>query len=224
MYSWWWRPGGCGAHSLGTALYLKPDVSGQNLRTRQELNTQDRVRGTGRKKTTDTGKEKRGKKTFEEKVRCYERRQSIKLPLRQQKVRTLTELQRNHYRDYRIFEEKPNPSFFSYLISSHYTLRRCFLLDYKTRDPTKILHLLRSEWLEHKKKGQTGREMYQAVLPNDLLHLQTFQCCTKQSTMPGSLPEKCPRALQCPHLLLFQNIVNTNIVQEIKTPEQGGIW
>lgn len=33
MYSWYRRPGGCGAGSLGTALYPEPDVSGQNHST-----------------------------------------------------------------------------------------------------------------------------------------------------------------------------------------------
>lgn len=46
MYSWYWRPGGCGAGSLGTALYPEPDVSGQNHSTQDSsriLRSYDRI-------------------------------------------------------------------------------------------------------------------------------------------------------------------------------------
>lgn len=46
MYSWCRRPGGCGACSLGTALYPEPDVSGQNHSTQDSsriLRSHDRM-------------------------------------------------------------------------------------------------------------------------------------------------------------------------------------
>lgn len=48
MYSWCRRPGGCGAGSLGTALYPEPDVSGQNHSTQDSsriLRSHDRIEG-----------------------------------------------------------------------------------------------------------------------------------------------------------------------------------
>lgn len=48
MYSWCRRPGGCGARSLGTALYPEPDVSGQNHSTQDSsriLRSHDRMKG-----------------------------------------------------------------------------------------------------------------------------------------------------------------------------------
>lgn len=48
MYSWCRRPGGCGARSLGTALYPEPDVSGQNHSTQDSsriLRSHDRMEG-----------------------------------------------------------------------------------------------------------------------------------------------------------------------------------
>lgn len=53
MYSWYWRPGGCGAGSLGTALYPEPDVSGQNHSTQDSsriLRSYDRIEGGRREK------------------------------------------------------------------------------------------------------------------------------------------------------------------------------
>lgn len=61
MYSWCRRPGGCGACSLGTALYPEPDVSGQNHSTQDSsriLRSHDRMEG-GRER--ERKKEKEGR-------------------------------------------------------------------------------------------------------------------------------------------------------------------
>lgn len=53
MYSWYWRPGGCGAGSLGTALYPEPDVPGQNHSTQDSsriLRSYDRIEGGRRER------------------------------------------------------------------------------------------------------------------------------------------------------------------------------
>lgn len=58
MYSWCWRPGGCGACSLGTALYPEPDVSGQNHSTRDSsriLRSHDRMEGGREEEETGGG-------------------------------------------------------------------------------------------------------------------------------------------------------------------------
>lgn len=61
MYSWYWRPGGCGAGSLGTALYPEPDVSGQNHSTQDSssiLRSYDRIEGGRRERKTEGRGEK----------------------------------------------------------------------------------------------------------------------------------------------------------------------
>lgn len=63
MYSWYWRPGGCGAGSLGTALYPEPDVPGQNHSTQDSsriLRSYDRIEGGRRER--ESGTEGRGEK------------------------------------------------------------------------------------------------------------------------------------------------------------------
>lgn len=68
MYSWCRRPGGCGACSLGTALYPEPDVSGQNHSTQDSsriLRSHDRMEGRreGERQKKDGGStERRGQK------------------------------------------------------------------------------------------------------------------------------------------------------------------
>lgn len=66
MYSWCRRPGGCGARSLGTALYPEPDVSGQNHSTQDSsriLRSHDRMEG-GREREKEK-KEKDGRRQRE---------------------------------------------------------------------------------------------------------------------------------------------------------------
>lgn len=67
MYSWYWRPGGCGAGSLGTTLYPEPDVSGQNHSTQDSsgiLRSYDRIEGgrpeRERERKTEGREEKEG--------------------------------------------------------------------------------------------------------------------------------------------------------------------
>lgn len=71
MYSWYWRPGGCGAVSLGTALYPEPDVSGQNHSTQDSsriLRSYDRIEEERRERETEgRGEKERGMEDDDEK-------------------------------------------------------------------------------------------------------------------------------------------------------------
>lgn len=63
MYSWYRRPGGCRAGSLGTALYPEPDVSGQNHSTQDSsriLRSHDKIEGGKgeRERVTEGGRER----------------------------------------------------------------------------------------------------------------------------------------------------------------------
>lgn len=76
MYSWYWRPGGCGAGSLGTALYPEPDVSGQNHSTQDSssiLRSYDRIEGGRReRKTEGRGEKERGMEDDGEKIKPWQ--------------------------------------------------------------------------------------------------------------------------------------------------------